>query len=712
MLHRPRSTPLRSVSSAVLIALASTAASSAQAAVGFDLASAAKLDEIEVKGAAPAPLKRAARAASRLDVPLLQQPMSADVIDADSLRARSDAGFLDALEQAPGLVPAYSFGVINISGRGFSGVFNSPILFDGVRYPGWQVTPRLTLNYQQVEVLRGPAALTAGQGSVAGAINLVPRRADGRAGSSVYLGYGRYGTSTAAVGSGGSVAGGGLAWRFDASHQQSGERGSFGHARDTSFEFRHINAELAAPVTDSLRLSLAFEHFLDDGEGYFGTPLINGRIDPSLRDINYNVIDDAIRMDVDWLRARAEWQPSEALRASLVLFGNAEDRYYRNAEVNTWQPATGLIRRSDYLEISHDQKLRGAVADLAWTHRLFGRAHQLVLGLQADRNDHARGSDSPFRFTDTVDLLDPVRGVYTSLDAFLPRTATDIEQRSVFVESALDLAPRWRLISGLRHDRSEVDSLNVVSGLRFDKRYSAGSYRLGLTFSPSEQTTLYGSLATSSEAPAQITTLGLANANFDLTDSEQVELGIKHSSERIDWTLAVYDIARTNLLSRDPDDPNRLIQVGEQAARGVEVSLRMPLGERLRVEASAAVLDAKFERFDEVVSGVAVSRRGNDPVAVPERIGTFWTYFSASQNLELGLGLRGVGASAANTANTLYLPGYATVDALLRYDAPLGRFSLRLRNLDDRVYATRPYGAGQFMLGEPRWYELTWQRSF
>jgi len=49
---------------------------------------------------------------------------------------------------------------------------------------------------------------------------------------------------------------------------------------------------------------------------------------------------------------------------------------------------------------------------------------------------------------------------------------------------------------------------------------------------------------------------------------------------------------------------------------------------------------------------------------------------------------------------------------LIRYDAPLGRFSLLLRNLGDRLHATRPYGGGQFMLGEPRWYELTWQRSF
>jgi len=33
-------------------------------------------------------------------VPLLQQPISAEVIAADALRARSDSSFLDALEQA------------------------------------------------------------------------------------------------------------------------------------------------------------------------------------------------------------------------------------------------------------------------------------------------------------------------------------------------------------------------------------------------------------------------------------------------------------------------------------------------------------------------------------------------------------------------------------------------------------------------------------
>lgn len=693
-------------------ALALALASLVAPAIADAGASAVELDRVEVREVPEQPRERPARSSSRLDLPVAQQPFSADVIDQQALRERGDTRFVDALDMAPGVVPAYSFGVINISGRGFSGVFNSPTLFDGIRYPGWQVSPRLTLNYAQVEVLRGPAALTAGQGSVAGAINLVPRRADGRSSSDVFLGLGRFGTSTVAVGSGGGIGGEALAWRLDASHQHSSERGSFGYARDTSFEFRHVNAELAGRPADSLRLSLSVEHFRDDAEGYFGSPLVDGRIQPALRDINYNVVDDAILMDVDWLRARAEFEPSDSFRASLVVFGNREDRLYRNTEVYAFEPATGLIRRGDYLHITHDQKLRGAVAEASWTHSLFGLPHQWVVGVQADRNDHDRGSDSPFRYGDRVPLRPEARGVYTSLDVFGPRTATDIRQRSLFMESALTLSPRWLLVSGLRHDGTDVQSFNFLSGARFERRYSAPTYRLGAVFEASAGTRWYASYATSSEAPAQITTLGLANAAFDLTDSKQLELGLKHGGPGANWTLAVYDLRRTNLLSRDPEDPNRLLQVGEQGSRGIEASFELQLAERLRLQGSAAALDARFRRFDQLMGGQLVSLRGNDPVAAPERVGSLWAHWQVRDELELALGARGVGRSAANVANTLYVPGYGTVDALLRYQSGFGQFSLRLRNLADRTYATRPYGSTQFMLGEPRWYELNWQRRF
>lgn len=670
------------------------------------------LDAVEVKGKVEGRrLHKPARTATRLNLSTRQTPASVDVITQDDLRKRGETTAIEALENAPGIVPAWSFGVINVTGRGFSGVFNSPTLFDGIRYPGWQVTPRLTLNYQQIEVLRGPAALAAGQGSVAGAINLVPRRADGQEGGQIYLGLGRYATQTMALGYGGQL-GGALNYRLDASYQGSNERGSYGYARNTSFEFFHVSGELAAPVSDTLTLSLAFESFEDDAEGYFGSPLINGRLDERLRDINYNVVDDYVTMRVNWLRARAEWTPDADTAGRFIVYANNEDRGYQNTEVYTWQPASNTVRRSDYLHIAHDQELAGAYADLSHQHSLFGLPHQWVVGLQFDQNAHDRYSDSPFRYSNTVALQPGNRGVYTSLDVYGLRTATDIDQSSVFLESALDLSERFKLVSGYRHDRSQVDSFNALTQVQFDKRYTASSYRMGLVYSPNADLSWYGSVSTSSEPPAQITTLGLANAAFDLTDSDQIELGLKQATRWGEWTLAVYDLSRTNILSRDPADPNRLIQIGEQAARGVELGLRAELAEGWTLDLGASALNAQFERFDERVGSALVSRKGNVPVAVPEQMATAWLHWQALPQLTLSAGARAVGRSAANTANTVWLPGYATMDLGARYDSDVGAFALRVRNVADRYYATRPYGPQQFMTGEPRWVELSWQRSF
>lgn len=671
------------------------------------------LAEVEVTADALPPLQRTGRAATRLDVPVLETPASVDVITQADLRRRFQTGLTETLSNAPGVVGWYSFGTLNISGRGFSGVFNSPILFDGIRYPGWQIAPRSMLAYAQVEVLRGPAALSAGQGSIGGAVNLVPRKADGVRELLAYAGAGRFGTSTLSVGTGGEAIPDGLRYRLDATWQGSDSRGSYGFARDTSFAFGHIVADLALPVGDALTFGLSIDRFRDNAEGYFGSPLINGRIDERLRDINYNIVDDRIDMDASWLRLRGEWRPSDTFGARAVAFWNDETRDWRNTEAYTFQPATNTVRRTDYLEIRHEQAIRGALVEGDWRHQIAGLPHQLVVGLQADRNDHDRFSDSPFRFNDSVPLFPTVRGVYRSLDPFGLRTATDIDQRSAYLESRLDLGDRTRLISGFRHDRTDVDSFNALTSVRFDKRYSSNGWRLGLTHEVLDDGLIYGSYATSSEPPAQITTLGLANAAFDLTDGKQFEIGWKQSFARGDLTLAAYDLRRTNILSRDPADPNRLIQIGEQAGTGIEVGGRWRLAERWSIEGNASILDARFVRFDERVGTQLISRRGNLPTGVPEEVATLWLAWDPSATIQASIGTRTVGRRAANTANTVWLPGYATIDATLSWSTDYGRIGARVRNIGDRVYTTGSYNAAnQALIGEPRWYELVWQHRF
>ena len=674
---------------------------------------ATRLDTVEVTAAALTRLERRAKAGSRLDLTVGETPASVDVIDQDALRRRLESTMIEALDNAPGVVGYTSFGTLNVSGRGFAGVFNSPVLFDGIRYPGWQIAPRSTLNYAQVEVLRGPAGLSAGQGSVGGAINLVPQRADGVADTHVYAGFGRFGTWTLGAGHGGAIGDDAVRYRVDAAYQASDERGSYGFARDTSFLFRHVTAEVAVPLGETVVASIAIDRWRDDAEGYFGTPLINGRFDERLREANFNIVDDFIDMDARWKRARLEWTPSQAFTGRFVAFRNEEVRRWRNTEAYTFQPATATVRRADYLATTHDQTLRGALAEGAWTHALSGLPHQLVFGIQTDRNDHDRGSNSPFRFTDAVPLFPTGRGTFQSLDPFLPRTATDIRQRAGWLESRLDVAAGWRVISGWRHDRTDVESLNRVTGIRFDRRYVGNGARLGVTRALGADGIVYASWASGSEPPAQITTLGLANARFDLTDARQWELGWKQRLGRGDWTLAVYDIERTNILSRDPADPNQFQQIGAQGARGIEVSARLPLAQAWTLEGSAAVLDAAFGRFDERVGTAVVSRRGNVPVNVPERLATTWLRWQATDAFSLAAGARVVGRRPANTANTQWLAGYATLDLNANWRTAFGDIGARVRNVADKAYATTAYNAGnQVMVGEPRWFEVVWQRRF
>jgi iron complex outermembrane receptor protein len=671
------------------------------------------LPEVAVEATSPRPLERASNAGGRLGLSLRETPASIDLIDQDALRARGETTFVEAFDNVPGLSTGACFGVFCISARGFSSSLAFPLLFDGLRYPGLATTPRVTLNYERLEVLRGPASLLAGSGAVGGALNVVPYRADGRETTQLYAAWGRYGTHTLGVGRGGAIAGDRLRYRVDLAWQGSDERGSFGHADNTSFQFRHLTGELALPLSDTFTLTIGGEAYADDAEGYFGTPLVLGRIDESLRAANYNVIDDRVDKRVRWGRARLDWTPSTTLRGSLQAWVNSEDRDWRNAEAYTFRPATGDVARTDWLQIHHDQGQRGAIIDLAWDAPLLGLPHRLAGGIEAWHNDHTRTTNSPFRYTDVVRLRDPALGVFRSLDAFLPFVDTDVDQRSAFVESRLTVARGVAVVTGFRYDETDVDARALRTNTGFSKDYGSRSWRAGLLWDVVDGGTLYASAAAATEPPTQIVTLTQANAPFDLTDSDQIEVGYKQTFARGEWTVALYDIARTNILTRDPVDPNLTQQIGEQSARGIELALGWSLADAWRVDLAASVLDARFDDFNDRVGNAVVSRAGLLPPDVPERLASAWLTWSPTDAWRIGVGSRHVGERTANNANTLFLPAYTVWDAHGSVDTGWGSVGLRVRNLGDRVYANRSYNGGnQAVLGEPRLFEVNWRYRF
>src|SRR5690606_30833006 len=88
---------------------------------------------------------------------------------------------------------------------------------------------------------------------------------------------------------------------------------------------------------------------------YFGVPLVDGEQDDSLRDKNFNVDDAVIAFRDRWTELSALWTPNNAVTVRSRLYQIDSERHWRNAEYYDYLPASGLIQRSSYTDIRHQQ---------------------------------------------------------------------------------------------------------------------------------------------------------------------------------------------------------------------------------------------------------------------------------------------------------------------------------------------------------------------
>ena len=76
---------------------------------------------------------------------------------------------------------------------------------------------------------------------------------------------------------------------------------------------------------------------------YFGTPLINGQLDPATRFKNYNVSDSTIQYQDSWNQVKTEWQVSNGITLRNTLYYLNSQRHWRDEESYVYNARTGLI---------------------------------------------------------------------------------------------------------------------------------------------------------------------------------------------------------------------------------------------------------------------------------------------------------------------------------------------------------------------------------
>lgn len=668
-------------------------------------------DTITVLGAMSDNLDVSTETGSRLGLTILDTPASVETLSGDQIRARGDLSIVEAVTRATGIssVANPGNGGTALAARGFSGQGSVMILYDGVRlYPGaGTVTfPVDPWTVERIEVLRGPASVLYGQGAIGGAVNVISRKPDtDRTHFDAEAGYGSQDSWRIAAGLGGPVNDV-LSYRLDASRQQSDGWVDRGGSKGLA-----ISGSIRLAPTENFTLTLSDDYSDQKPARYFGTPLIDGKLDDRNKRLNYNVTDAVIQYKDNRTTLKAQWDVAEGVSLTSTAYRLTTDRRWRNLESYFWNGTTGQIDRTDYLGIDHDQTQIGNQTTLLVSHPLAGLKNDLVVDFDVNRirfrhsNDFYPGApaipDSPVG----PFVFDP--GLFDTTVPVRPAYRTRTRQYSFFAEDRVSLTDELSLVAGINFDHANVKRYTIAADGSetqvLDKTLRNTTWRVGAVYQPTEALSFYAQYGTAVDPLGSLVTFSPNQSQFKNTIGDQVEAGVKAGflDGRGMFTFAAYRIVKKNLLIRDPANLTSTtpLQIGQRSAKGVEASLTLNLGLGFGIEANGTVLDAKFGEFN----AGGVSYNGNTPPNVPEATANLWLSYSPLPRVRTQAGLRYVGRTFSDNANTFRVPAYTVVDLGASYAFTDNvAVNLRIYNLFDKDYAVTTYNDEQWLLGRPQ----------
>ena len=697
-----------------------TTSEAADAARDSAEADTAEKDEIVVTGVTDQlQLTKKSEGGSRLGLTPLQTPASIEIIDGDAIRLRGDLTIQDAAARATGIVNTSGVFGYNLSARGFAGQNSVMQLYDGMRmYNNTLTFPADPWMAQAVEVLRGPASVLYGEGAIGGAVNVVRKQPTDDYQSAVRAGIGSYGFRNLAGGSGGPINDA-LGYRVDASYRRSNGWMDRGDSSAIA-----VSGALRLKATETLTVAFSHDYSEQKPRTWFGVPLINNRLDTSIRRNNYNVTDARLRFRDNWSQLKLDWQPRDDLSVRSTFYHLWANKYWHNSENATFVPASGAtpasIRQSSFLELYHVQRQTGNRTTATLSQDLGGGfTNRVVVGGDYNHSTYKNISNSGNNATRLVSIVDPVVGTFidqTGNAATKTRYVNTIDQYAIFGEDRLAFNEWLSLVGGVRYDRPEIEKDDHVNPANnFRSTPDAVTWRLGGVVNPIPTMSLYLSYATAADPVGALVSTSVAQSSFDLSTGRQWEAGIKHVfwGGRGQWTLAAYRIVKKRLLTSDPLVPSLQIQVGQQSSKGVEASLFVEPVRGVSITMNGTVLEARYDDFSESVGGVRFQRAGNRPSNIANKSANLFASWEILPDWVIDGGVSYVGSRFQDAANTRRLPSYTLTDIGLRRAFAEGvSAGVRVRNIFDEIYPRATYGASQWVLGDPRTVEFTINAAF
>lgn len=642
---------------------------------------------------------------------MLDTPFSATQYTAQLIEDQQASTLGDVLVNDPSVRNTYSRGAgrdeFNI--RGFT-LFNYDVSFNGL----YGISPRNAsslIGVERVEVLRGPNALLNGMapaGSVGGAINLVPKRADAEPLNRMTFSY---------------IDDGQLGTQIDLGRR-------FGESKEWGVRVNALKSSGDTPVDHSGENLGAFTLGVDyQGErvrleadlGYQNrrTQARSGLLFPPASGTPIGRAPDA---KTNFLPEWTYWKAKELsgmVRAEVdvapgwTAFGAVGAMRYDFRSLQTsWlmQDSAGRIAgRPTRLNEAIDT--RTAEAGLRSKFDAGPVHHEAVVSVSAlDSDQGTRRQNGSLIFSNLYTPANIARP-NIPLAPGMPK-ASETNLRSVAVADTISSSDRRiQLTLGARYQQVQASSFSASSGARtahYDR--SAVTPVAALVFKATDRWSFYGNyiegLSQGPTAPE-----GAVNAGevFPPAKAKQVEFGTKYDFGRIATTFSVFQIDRPSGFL-DPASL-RYSADGEQRNRGAELLVQGEAGKGVRLLAGAAYTDGTLVRTE------GGRYDGRTAPATPKfqfNVAGEWdTPFLPGLTLT-ARALRTSG-QYVDAANTQRIPGWTRYDVGARYRFTTGNVPVTIRaaieNVFDKNYWQSAAREG-LTIGAPRTFLVSLSAEF
>lgn len=297
----------------------------------------------------------------------------------------------------------------------------------------------------------------------------------------------------------------------------------------------------------------------------------------------------------------------------------------------------------------------------------------------------------------TISATNPVYGApQGARTPYLDETIT-MHQLGFYSQEQARFGDGWLVTLNGRYDYVHDEAKGTSPFAGDDGQWSgraglAYDFPMGLTPYTSVSTSFNPSLGSSS-------TVGV----FKPETGEQYEVGFKYvpPGYKALFTAALFDLTRQNVVSGTTPYET---QIGEINSRGIELEAKGSLVNNLQATAAFTALNLKIT--DDADSSII----GKMPYIVPDQQGSLHLDYSfrdkvlggALKGIKLGSGVRYVGSSWADNANTLKVPAATVYDANIGYADDRWGVDLYIDNMLDKTYVASCQTAYSCSYGEGR----------